>query len=125
MLIELRDTNPVVYEVIDKVIQGACKQLQSVSPHFDRYPTSISKTLTNSPIERDSDATRRRATRHLVAHLYAILGTPLDETGPPDHLPLGTAPSPVKLPTAYPETEHHRPRLPRPHGHTRRLQGAL
>lgn len=31
MLVELRPENPVVFEVIDKVIQGVCKQLQSVS----------------------------------------------------------------------------------------------
>jgi hypothetical protein len=31
MLHEMKETNPVVLEVIDKVIQGVCKQLQNVS----------------------------------------------------------------------------------------------
>jgi hypothetical protein len=31
MLVELHEQNAVVLEVIDKVIQGVCKQLQNVS----------------------------------------------------------------------------------------------
>lgn len=128
MLVELHEQSAVVLEVIDKVIQGVCKQLQNVSLR----PSAIwirgggaESIMICLPTEHHPNTTRCRAPRHPFPHLHTVLGTALDQAGAADYLSFRPLALAIEFPTTHSKTKYRRSRLPRPYLHQGSLQGTL
>jgi hypothetical protein len=128
MLVELHEQNAVVLEVIDKVIQGVCKQLQNVSLRLSAIwirRGGADPIMMYLVTEHHPNTTRCRAPRHPFPHLHTVLGTALDQAGASDHLSFRPLALAIEFPTTHSKTKHRRSRLPRSYFHSGSLQGTL
>jgi len=123
MLHEMKETNPVVLEVIDKVIQGVCKQLQNVSIY--RHSPSIASLKHSTMTGQRPNSTCSRIARHPFFDLHSVPRAALYETRASNHLPI-CSPQPIgQSSSSHSETSYHCHRVPHSVVYKRCLPGFI